>query len=728
MAEEVKIDITVSAGKGQKTVKDFKKDIEGVGTAAKKMGSDLKVGLDVRQRLRDLQNRMAEIGDVGSKEFQNLAREAGGLKDQMNNANAAIKSMSADFPKLQLGMSADFPKLQLGVQGLQAMGAAAQATVAAQSLLGTENEEVTKSIQKMMALQAVSNSLMQFSNLLSDESALGLAWRKTKLFQLTKQIKAFNIRQKVMNFLMKAFNFITASNPLVKLIVILAAVAAGFVFLASKVKVVKDFFVGLGARVHNLIESMGAWKNVILALLGPIGWLIAAWDFFFGEQAAALDDQMRAEQAAFEEREKLGKENAKLHREEINRIKEEQAARKEAFEDQQEIFDLDIARMEAEGQNADALKKLKIEAILEEEQAELETINNLIEKWTSFYKQQAIIAGKSEEEYIEILKGRGIDVDALHEEALEAIEVQNRKIFAAETNLIALEKGARTTASKDRVKNTEESLAIIEKLENAYTDSLLDNQTRQENAIRDKYFAAIELARANGIDTTLLEEAQLQELTDIRAKFKQQEQDVLDEMQDEFDAIELEKEKEKQLKKQQIKEAAFQSAEALLSAAESLNTIFHGKELKRIEAKKKRGEKLTASEEKRLAKEAKIQKAFALVQIAIDTAKAIAGAVAAGASQPFPLNIAAIISGVAAVLANVAAASELMSAPPPSISASGGGDIAGLTEDASQDAPVQALTEGSTLLNNEVQQVVVVESITDGINSVGVIEAQASFG
>ena len=76
MAEEVKIIIDVEAGKSNKTVKEFKKDIEGVGKSAKKMGNDLKVGLDVRQRLRDLQNRMAEIGDVGSKEFQNLARES----------------------------------------------------------------------------------------------------------------------------------------------------------------------------------------------------------------------------------------------------------------------------------------------------------------------------------------------------------------------------------------------------------------------------------------------------------------------------------------------------------------------------------------------------------------------------------------------------------------------------------------------------------------------------
>ena len=93
MAEEVNIVINVEGdGKAQKTVKDVKKELEATGKAAKQVGQDLKVQLDVRQRLRDLQNRMAEIGDVGSLEFQRLAKEAGGLKDQMNNANAAINS------------------------------------------------------------------------------------------------------------------------------------------------------------------------------------------------------------------------------------------------------------------------------------------------------------------------------------------------------------------------------------------------------------------------------------------------------------------------------------------------------------------------------------------------------------------------------------------------------------------------------------------------------------
>ena len=718
MAEEVKIIIDVEAGKSNKTVKEFKKDIEGVGKSAKKMGNDLKVGLDVRQRLRDLQNRMAEIGDVGSKEFQDLAREAGGLKDQMNNANAAIKSMSADFPKLQLG-----------VQGLQAMGAASQATVAAQALLGTENEEVTKSIQKMMALQAVSNSLMQFSNLLSDESALGLAWRKTAMFRLTKQIKAFNLRQKLMNGLMKAFNFITASNPLVKLIVILAAVAAGFVFLASKVKVVKDFFIRLGGEIHNIIEGMGAWKNVILALLGPIGWLVAAWDYFFGEQAAALNDQMKAEQAAFEERTKLGKEAAKQNQERLDALKKEQQALEEKHAKAQEGFDLEIEINKLLGKSTRELTQQKLDDNLAFSQEQARIIAEMIASWTKYYEDLFVLSGKSREDFIAQMKGQGIDLEALLAEAEELQVEANNAIRLNEAKLVDFQlKGAKKVkdGKVKAVKDTSKEIAAAEeKLLQRRIKAQLELDKLEIAAIKDQTerkkaeaVFAFEQSIAK-LDENILEEHELIIAREL-------------ELQEQLTQIDVEAEAEratqvKEKKKEQL-EQGFKAAEDLLKTAEALNTIFHGKELKRIEAKKKRGEKLTASEEKRLAKEAKIQKAFALAQIAIDTARAIAGAVAAGSAIPFPGNIPASIAGVAAVMSNIAAASELMSAPPPSVGSAGGGDIAETAAEATQDAPTQALTEGSTLLNEEPQQVVVVESITAGINSVGVIEAQASFG
>jgi hypothetical protein len=74
-------------------------------------------------------------------------------------------------------------------------------------------------------------------------------------------------------------------------------------------------------------------------------------------------------------------------------------------------------------------------------------------------------------------------------------------------------------------------------------------------------------------------------------------------------------------------------------------------------------------------KNEKIQKTLAVTSIAIDTAVGIAGAVKAGAGIPFPGNLAAIVSGIASVLAGIAAAKNALS--------KAGGDTGGIVTTAS---------------------------------------------
>jgi hypothetical protein len=226
MAKDVTIKVKVDTKDGQKSVGDLNKEI----------GNTTKVAVDVRQKLRDLQNRMAEIGDVGSAEFQQLAREAGKYKDQMNNANAAIKAMSADFPRLQVG-----------VQALGAMGAAAGAAQASMSIFGAENEDAAKAMQKMMAITTLTNSVNQFANMLGDESAIGLKIRtiltnlKTKadkkgttaLFLQAAGQKALNIAQKAGAVGMRILNTVMKANPVMLIVAALAALVAGLAWFFS---------------------------------------------------------------------------------------------------------------------------------------------------------------------------------------------------------------------------------------------------------------------------------------------------------------------------------------------------------------------------------------------------------------------------------------------------------------------------------------------------------------
>jgi len=90
-------------------------------------------------------------------------------------------------------------------------------------------------------------------------------------------------------------------------------------------------------------------------------------------------------------------------------------------------------------------------------------------------------------------------------------------------------------------------------------------------------------------------------------------------------------------------------------------------------------------------KSAGVAKGVAVAQIAINTAQAISGAVAAGSKVPFPGNIPAIISGISAVLAGIVSAKKALAGakvpggggsgagiPSPSIPAAGAGAGGGI--------------------------------------------------
>jgi hypothetical protein len=126
-----------------------------------------------------------------------------------------------------------------------------------------------------------------------------------------------------------------------------------------------------------------------------------------------------------------------------------------------------------------------------------------------------------------------------------------------------------------------------------------------------------------------------------------------------------------------------------------------------------------------------LQKTLAVAQIAIDMAKAIAGAIAQAQSVPYPGNLVAIATGVAAVVAGIASAVTTLnsadvggaSAPPP-------------PSPQTVSAPaIQQATSGTTELGGvdqanlaPIQAFVVETEVTGNQNNVNQIESQANFG
>ena len=281
IVKTVEIDIKSNSRKTDKDLKDIKKDIDAIGKSekknlsgdnAKKLNKELdktaQAAKNTKTRLRELEDELADIGDVNSPQFQKLAKEAGKLRDQMNNAKAAVRSMSADFPGLQVG-----------TQAFQAIGGAAQGAMGAAALFGSENEEVTKSIQQLMAVTSIMNSVNTVSNALGDETALGLKarvfWSKlqrkeNQKFTLStiKQTVAqtgLNAAQTIGATGMKILNAVMALNPVFLLITGFAALAGAIAWATSKTSTAAAENDKLNASFDasiNKLKSRAEWEKI----------------------------------------------------------------------------------------------------------------------------------------------------------------------------------------------------------------------------------------------------------------------------------------------------------------------------------------------------------------------------------------------------------------------------------------------------------------------------------
>jgi hypothetical protein len=246
--------------------------------------------------------------------------------------------------------------------------------------------------------------------------------------------------------------------------------------------------------------------------------------------------------------------------------------------------------------------------------------------------------------------------DVAAERRKKAVEEAKRR--AEEEAKAILEAAKAAQAARDEFLNT------LEGIENSFYDRGKSKRDLELQAVKDHFFQLLETARQYGEDTTILEEEQRLRLQEINAKFDEEEaekdkQQRLKQEQDDKEA----KEKTKQNALDEIKIAEtkrdmlIQIANSFNESALALGQIFI-KDSKKLE---------------------QFQKAQALVQIGIDTAKAISALVAASqanAANGVTGGLAGAVqfaSGLAMILTNMAKAKQLLSSPSAAASGGGGG-------------------------------------------------------
>ena len=213
--------------------------------------------------------------------------------------------------------------------------------------------------------------------------------------------------------------------------------------------------------------------------------------------------------------------------------------------------------------------------------------------------------------------------------------------------------------------------------------------------LEQHYAALAEQARLAGDTETDIEGAKGEALAKLRKKFRDED---------------LKKEKELRDAKVKLQQSYLDATGGVLN---SINQL--------VEASGNQSKEAVA-----------LQKTLAIAQIAIDTAKAIVGAIAQAQSVPYPGNLVAIATGVAAVVAGIASAvSTLNSANVP-----GGGSAPPPAAPQVATAPaIQQATAGTTELGGAeqaqlapIQAYVVETEVTGNQNNVNQIESQATFG
>lgn len=748
MAEDVAIDIILNANNASTTLGELRKRSEQL-------------------------NNLLENSKLGSDNFNKLSQAVAQTDKEIKNLELRFESLDVEQQATELGSVAG------------AVGDVTSAFI----LLGGESEtleQIAANIEKAIgvsmafkgAIEGVA-SARKLLNSLDKESIL----IKTKDIVLSKAKRAAEIAMiavtKTAATATKVFNVILNANPIGLIVTAIGLLITGIVALVKNFDAVSAAAKEFGKFLLRLIDPFGLLKTL-------------------------TGDLRTEEEKAADSRRHWSKELSQQTSKRLKEIEEVRKKEAEAHQKRLTAYDLEIKRLEAEGKSSFKVRLEMLEDILAEKKAVLQANNDKIQSYIDYYTNLAALRGQDLETFKASMKAQSVDLDGLQQQALDQQQTLKDAIFQAETDITALKRKrseeqrrisdkARQEEEKEQEKALQAQLKRIDEeakahaklieqievLENEYFDSLLTDQEREENAVRDKYFNLIEQARRHNEDITILEQAREEELFRIREEFAQKEAEA----QAERDEQEKQKRLDKIAQLKEESEAVISTATETLSLLSDINSFFNDEEIERIKEKndsinelnefynekdiegikkkiaakkslsnteindlKKFNEmkinsqgELTKKELKLLRAQEKRKKAFAIANAAIDTASSIgsviAGATAAAAAtgplSPFVLA-GYISSGLAAVFAGFKQVSSILNSPSPNVSIDSSGGTVGLpdSQGAGQDAPnTDLFNTGSTLINIPPIKVAVLEQdITDTQTNVAEIVEQATFG
>jgi hypothetical protein len=567
-----------------KKANDLKKEMKAVGDSMNETTNDTnKSFTNLRKELKQLTIQLQSL-DPASKEFETVAKRAGSIKEQLRGVADAIND--ADPEKF----GGKFQRTAEGIAG------SFSAITGAQALFGSSTEEIEKQMLKVQGAIALTQGISAMKELRNDftDLASSIKGKVVGAFaSLTTAEMANATATGTMTGLQKAYAFAVGTSTGAMKAFRLALVATGIGALV----------IGLGFLIEKMMSYTSSTADA-------------------DKKQKALNTTLEKQNTILERNKKKLQDSQSFNEDYAKAVG---ASDKKVLEIQKKgISDRDLQRKQEIFIIEDQIKQLRnlyIAAYVDEDFERAKELNkqiqdkqtaksNLIKEDVDLKRQLKLLdANFDREQDQKRIDKHKAELAEIHANNLKKIELENARILEQET------------------------------LENEYYDSLKTQQDLEVQAVRDKYNKIIETTKDN--EVLLL--AQQKELDAIATKYKeekdkteserkaniaQQEEDFMNSYYDATTNV-IQKEKDAINEKYfylttKAEEYGLSTIELERQRVEELN------KLDEVQAESKR-ELANAiggifGELAGLSKQASnIQKAFAITQVAIDTATALSG-------------------------------------------------------------------------------------------------------
>lgn len=596
MAEEIIFKTSVDTGTTAKDLQAIDKELNNIDKTTKSTSNDLnKTFDDLNKRVESGAMSMRESTQA-IKQYQTIAlqagrespigkealQRAGDLKDKLGDLKTEINNLGTDGANMKAA-------LQLGSTITAGYGA----LTGVQALLGKESENLTKTLVKLQAVQAILAALEEVRNALEKESFL---MQKAKVIQtniLSAATAAYTTVVGASTGAMKAARIAMLAIPIVALVAGVTALVATFAMLSKEVKV-------------NLTGAMKAVTASMSEYLVKLNLINEAQNKVTDRALKNLDQEAKRRIA-------MGEDSLKVQREiNLEKIKELEIALKQ---DEMAVKALKTQKERLVETQKETSEKIK-QAIIDEEKAQKDMI------WTVDIERSRnrIIALKQQEKVVDQELQKSI-YNTSKEITKRKDEVQSEKDAIEDLKTSNIELG-------NEIRNQNKKTADAKKAEE---DKAKEDAKKSEQELIDAGYAFSQKAKERRDQ----EQANIQQGYIDQANAHKGLIDKQIENSEHLQKTEAQIDAEILANKEKVRALNYQATTDSLTTLSNLAQLFAGKD--------KESQKRAFN----------IQKAVSVAQATIDTYKGATAALASGSAINPVYGFASAAAVVTAGLLNV---------------------------------------------------------------------------